>query len=212
MYTALHSTQLQSLWESTAVPVFPDDSLFSGDIRNGSLSEIKQDTTVPVRLLLLFDFFPPRKTVYFYNGLFQQSQQIQKTLSCKTYSGNSDGRHCSTDTQTTLHPSWTAHHAPRLPDKLQVDPCFPEHTPAEVKQGPHYPCCCCCCCYCCLELLQAHTLSWSLRLPPGSVSQSVPKNQAAENYKSMSITGKPSTLRVPSSTPDASVRTSLARV
>lgn len=159
-----------------------------------------------MRLPLLFDFFPPRKTVYFYNGLFQQSQQIQKTLSYKTDSGNSDGRHCSTDTQTSLHPSWTAHHALRLPAKLQVDPCFPEHTPAEVKQGPYYPCCCCC-----LELLQAHILSQSLRLPPGSVSQ-CQKNQAAENSKSMSITGKPSTLRVPSSTPDASVRTSLARV
>lgn len=171
MYNSLHSTQLQSLWESTAVPVFSDDSIIlRGQNRNGSLSEIKQKTPPSQCGCFSFDFFPPRKTVYFYNGLFQQSQQIQKTLSCQTYSGNSDGRHCSTDTQTTLHPSWTARHAPRLPDKLQVDPCFPEHTPAEVKQGPYYPCCCCCCC-CCLELLQAHTLSQSLRLPPGSVSQ-----------------------------------------
>lgn len=44
MYNALHSTQLQSLWESIAAPVFSADSLFSGDIRNGSLSEIKQKT------------------------------------------------------------------------------------------------------------------------------------------------------------------------
>lgn len=83
--------------------------------------------------LLLFDIFPPRKTVYFYNGLSQQSQQIQRTLSCKTYRENSDGRPCS-DTQTTPHPSWTRHQAPVFPDKLQVDPCSAEHTPAEMKE------------------------------------------------------------------------------
>lgn len=140
MYNSLHSTQLQSLWESTAVPVFSAHSIIlKGQNRNGSLNEIKQKTPPSQCGCFSFDFFPPRKRVYFYNGLFQQSQQIKKTLSCKTYSGNSDGRHCSTDTETTLHPSWTARHAPRLPDKLQGDPCFPEHTPAEVKQDPTIP-------------------------------------------------------------------------
>lgn len=71
------------------------------------------------------------------------------------------------DTQTILHPSWTGHQAPIFPDKLQVDPCFPEHTPAEMKEGAP------------LSLLLSGaaagslslSLSQSLQLPPGSVSQ-----------------------------------------
>lgn len=189
-------------------PVFSADSLFSGDIRNGSLSEIKQKTP-PFQCGCLFSLTSSllgrqfTSTMDFSNSpnRYKRHYPVRQTV----------GTQMADTALLTHRPRFTPAGllttlAPRLPAKLQVDPCFPEHTPAEVKQGPYYPCCCCC-----LELLQAHILSQSLRLPPGSVSQ-CQKNQAAENSKSMSITGKPSTLRVPSSTPDASVRTSLARV
>lgn len=208
MYNTLHSTELKSLWENTAVPVSLADAIILRGKKEWFPKQNKAKGNTASVWLLLFDIFPPRKTVYFYNGLFQQSQQIHKTSSCKTYSGNSDGRHCS-DIQTILHPCWTGHQAPLFPDKRQVDPCFPEHTLAEMKErGPHYPCCC----Y--LELLQAQSLSLSPPVPaaPSRISQSVPKNQAAESYKSVSITGNPSNLGVPSSTPHTPVRTSLAQV
>lgn len=48
MYNTLHSTQLKSLWENTAVPMSLGDSvILRGKKRNGSLSKIKQKTTLP---------------------------------------------------------------------------------------------------------------------------------------------------------------------
>lgn len=171
MYNTLHNTQLKSLWENTAVPVSLADSNILGGWGVGGgerfPKQIKaKDNTASV-WLLLFDIFPPRKTVYFYNGLSQQSQQIHRTLSCKTYRGNSDGRPCS-DTQTTLHPSWTGHQAPIFPDKFQVDPCSPEHTPAEMERDPIIPAAAVV--WSCCRRALSFSLPQSLRLPSGSVS------------------------------------------
>ena len=179
MYNTLHSTQLKSLWENTAVPMSLGDSvILRGKKKEWFPKQNKaKDNTASV-WLLLFDIFPPRKTVYFYNGLSQQSQQIQRTLSCKTYRENSDGRPCS-DTQTTPHPSWTRHQAPVFPDKLQVDPCSAEHTPAEMKErDPVIPAAAAAAVWSCCRCALSPPVPAA---PSGSVSQ-CQKNQAAESY------------------------------
>lgn len=119
---------------------------------------------------LLSDVSPPRKTVQFYTGL---SQQIHKTFSCKTYSGDSDGRHCSTDTQTSLHPSCTTTQRPPS-QRASGAPLLPRaHASWSEGEGPYNPRCCGC-----LQPPQAHTLSKFLQLLPGFFVSG--KNQAAK--------------------------------
>lgn len=78
MYNTLHSTELKSLWENTAVPVSLADAIILRGKKEWFPKQNKAKGNTASVGLLLFDIFPPRKTVYFYNGLFQQSRQIHK--------------------------------------------------------------------------------------------------------------------------------------
>lgn len=153
---------------------------------------------------LLSDVSPPRETVQFYTGLSPRSQQIHKTFSRKTDSGDSDGRPCSTDTDKP--PSQLHYHpAPSFPESFRCTPASQRasgapllpraHASWSEGEGPYHPRC-----RGCLQPPQAHTLSKFLQLPPGFFVSG--KNQAAETTNLC-----PSPPRTPSRTPDASIGT-----
>lgn len=176
----------------TAPPVLLADSIISQGGKNGSLSEIKQETIPPqcggfslMSPLLGRQF---SSTLVFPNRYTRHSP-VRHTVETQM-ADTALLTHRQASIPAVLPPS--AH----LPRELQVHPCFPEHTLAGVKErDPTIPAAVAVC---------SHR---RLTLSPSSCSSSQDFLSVAKTRLLKLQICVPSTPRIPSSTPDASIGT-----